>query len=229
MKPQPRDRIPTAAMRLRLPPQLVFLILAAACRPTPAAAPDPARLDAVARRYVVLGSRPRPPRPQLRRCLLRPRFAACGGQGGVADRGAGPVVGRVARSPCWATASRPTRTRWSACAIATSAFSSASMAARARMLDGERLRFDQEARGAVRCRRRRTLRRALRFAARAARQSAARAGHPWRERYQHLPRPPHDSGEQGRHGLQDRHRRVPGTHAGPHRRCRRASASISST
>ena len=51
---QPRDGTPTA-MRLRLPPMLMPLLLTAACRATPPTAPDPGRLDAVARRYVILG------------------------------------------------------------------------------------------------------------------------------------------------------------------------------
>ena len=42
-------------MPLRLPPLLMFLLITAACRATPPAAPDPGRLDAVARRYVILG------------------------------------------------------------------------------------------------------------------------------------------------------------------------------
>ena len=41
-------------MRLRLPP-LLTLLLTGACRATPPAAPDSSRLDAVARRYVILG------------------------------------------------------------------------------------------------------------------------------------------------------------------------------
>ena len=78
-------------MRLRLPPLLTLLLLTAACRPTPPAAPDPGRLDAVARRYVVLGLGLGAHDANYVDAYYGPDSLRAGGRGGVAVRRGGPA------------------------------------------------------------------------------------------------------------------------------------------
>jgi hypothetical protein len=130
-------------MRLRLP-LLLTLLFAAACRPTPPAAPDPGRLDAVARRYVVLGLGLGAHDPAYVDAYYGPdslRAAAVAESLTVAEvrTAAESLIAVLGDSvPSYADTLVRLRHRYLRVQLG-------SMAARARMLGGERLSFDQEA------------------------------------------------------------------------------------
>jgi hypothetical protein len=131
-------------MRLRLPPLLTFLLLTAACRATPPAAPDPGRLDAVARRYVVLGLGLGAHDPAYVDAYYGPdslRAAATAESLTVAEvrTAAESLIAVLGDSvPAYTDTLVRLRHRYLRVQLG-------SMAARARMLGGERLSFDQEA------------------------------------------------------------------------------------
>jgi hypothetical protein len=130
-------------MGLRLPPLLTLLLLAA-CRPAAPAAPDPGRLDAVARRYVILGLGLGAHDPAYVDAYYGPdslRAAAAAESLTVAEvrTAAESLIAVLGDSvPAYADTLVRLRHRYLRVQLG-------SMAARARMLGGERLSFDQEA------------------------------------------------------------------------------------
>ena len=130
-------------MRLRLP-LLLTLLLTAACRATPPAAPDPGRLDAVARRYVILGLGLGAHDPAYVDAYYGPdslRAAAEAESLTVAEvrTAAESLIAVLGDSvPAYADTLVRLRHRYLRVQLG-------SMAARARTLGGARLSFDQEA------------------------------------------------------------------------------------
>ena len=129
-------------MRLRHP--LLLTLLVAACRATPPAAPDAGRLDPVARRYVVLGLGLGAHDPAYVDAYYGPdslKAAAAAESLSVAQvRTAAESLIAVLGDSVPAYADTLVRLRHRYLRVQLGA-----MAARARMLGGERLTFDQEA------------------------------------------------------------------------------------
>jgi hypothetical protein len=129
-------------LRLYLP---IILALAAGCGPGRPSAPDPGRLDAVARRYVVLGLSLGQHDPNYVDAYYGPdslRSAATADSMSVQEvrAGAESLVAILGDSvPAYADSLVALRHRYLRVQLG-------SMAARARMLGGERLTFDEEAR-----------------------------------------------------------------------------------
>jgi hypothetical protein len=130
-------------MRLRLP-LLLTLLAAPACRPAPPAAPDPGRLDPVARQYVVLGLGLGAHDPAYVDAYYGPdslKAAADAESLTVAQiRTAAESLIAVLGDSVPPYADTLVRLRHRYLRVQLGA-----MAARARMLGGERLSFDQEA------------------------------------------------------------------------------------
>jgi hypothetical protein len=130
-------------MRLRLP-LLLALLAAPACRPAPPAAPDPGRLDPVARQYVVLGLGLGAHDPAYVDAYYGPdslKAAADAESLTVAQiRTAAESLIAVLGDSVPPYADTLVRLRHRYLRVQLGA-----MAARARMLGGERLSFDQEA------------------------------------------------------------------------------------
>jgi hypothetical protein len=130
-------------MRLRLP-LLLTLLAAPACRPAPPAAPDPGRLDPVARRYVVLGLGLGAHDPAYVDAYYGPdslKAAAAAESLTVAQiRAAAESLIAVLGDSVPPYADTLVRLRHRYLRVQLGA-----MAARARMLGGERLSFDREA------------------------------------------------------------------------------------
>ncbi len=123
---------------------LALALLAAACRPAPPAAPDPGRLDVVARRYVVIGLGLGAHDPAYVDAYYGPdslKAAAAAESLTVAQVGqaADSLIGVLGDSvPAYADTLVRLRHRYLRVQLGA-------MSARARMLGGERLSFDQEA------------------------------------------------------------------------------------
>ena len=123
---------------------LLLLSLAAGCRATPAPAPDPGRLDPIARRYVVLGLSLGRHDPNYVDAYYGPdslRAAADAESLSVAQVGsaAESLIAVLGDSvPAYADTLVGLRHRYLAVQLG-------SMAARARIMGGERLGFDEEA------------------------------------------------------------------------------------
>ena len=215
-------------MRLRLPPLLTLLLLTGACRATPPAAPDPGRLDAVARRYVVLGLGLGAHDPAYVDAYYGPDSLRVAADSRVAHRGGGPDRRRIADRrpgrqrprlrrhagpPPPPLPPRPARRRWRRGRGCWAASGSSFDQEAAALYDATPPHYSD-----------------AHFDSLLARLDSLLPGQGTAGRA--LPAPPRrrdDPGGQGGHGVQDRDRRVPGAHARAHARSRRASASTSST
>jgi hypothetical protein len=128
-------------LRLFLP---TMLVLAAACSPDRPAPPDPAQLDPVARRYVILGLSLGRNDPNYVDAYYGPESlrAAAGVDSlpiaAVGEAAESLIAGLGDSVPNYADTLVGLRHRYLSVQLG-------SMAVRARMLEGERLTFDQEA------------------------------------------------------------------------------------